>query len=121
MAVEFHSAAEQELDAAAAFYERRREGLGLGLLSEVEDVCALISEYAAIGRRVEFYNTRRPHSSLDGVTPDRFYFDSLPMHLAAYPAAMSTYPTRCSCSEERGQLTRAPRFIGQRVAAQLGR
>ena len=53
MAVEFHSAAEQELDAAAAFYERRREGLGQGLLSEVEDVCALISEYVAIGRTVD--------------------------------------------------------------------
>ena len=53
MAVEFHSAAEQELDAAAAFYEHRREGLGQGLLSEVEDVCALISEYAAIGRKVD--------------------------------------------------------------------
>jgi plasmid stabilization system protein ParE len=51
--VEFHPAAEQELDAATAFYEQRREGLGQGLLDEVQDVCLLISEYAAIGRRVD--------------------------------------------------------------------
>lgn len=31
----------------------------------------------------EFYNSRRPHSSLDRVTPDQFYFSSLPMHQAA--------------------------------------
>ena len=53
MTLEFHPAAEQELDAAAAFYERRRDGLGEDLLAEVEDVCALVSEYSAIGRRVD--------------------------------------------------------------------
>jgi putative transposase len=31
-----------------------------------------------IGRFVEFYNTRRPHSSLGKKTPDEFYFASLP-------------------------------------------
>lgn len=31
-----------------------------------------------IGRFIEFYNTRRPHSSLGKKTPDEFYFASLP-------------------------------------------
>ncbi len=31
-----------------------------------------------IGRYIEFYNTRRPHSSLQARTPDVVYFDSLP-------------------------------------------
>ena len=33
---------------------------------------------AGIARYVEFYNTRRPHSSLDKSTPDEFYFATLP-------------------------------------------
>ena len=31
-----------------------------------------------IGRFIEFYNTRRSHSSLGKNTPDEFYFASLP-------------------------------------------
>ncbi len=31
-----------------------------------------------IGRYIAFYNSRRPHSSLDRTTPDEFYFASLP-------------------------------------------
>ena len=39
---------------------------------------------AAIGRYMQFFNTVRPHSSLDGRTPDEAYFDQLPaMVLAA--------------------------------------
>ena len=38
---------------------------------------------ASIGRYLDFYNGRRPHSSLDGVTPDQAYFNSLPLRLAA--------------------------------------
>jgi putative transposase len=37
----------------------------------------------SLGRYFNFYNSRRPHSSLDRVTPDQFYFRSLPMHQAA--------------------------------------
>jgi putative transposase len=38
---------------------------------------------ASIGRYLNFYNGRRPHSSLDGATPDQAYFNSLPLRLAA--------------------------------------
>jgi putative transposase len=33
---------------------------------------------SGIGRYLEFYNSRRPHSTLDGKTPDAFYFVNLP-------------------------------------------
>jgi putative transposase len=38
---------------------------------------------ASIGCYVDFYNSGRPHSSLDGATPDRAYFNPLPLRLAA--------------------------------------
>jgi len=38
---------------------------------------------AAIGRYLDFYNSRRPHQSLDGTTPDQAYFTPLPLRLAA--------------------------------------
>jgi len=38
---------------------------------------------ASIGRYLEFYNRRRPHSSLDARTPDQAYFDRLPQRAAA--------------------------------------
>jgi putative transposase len=38
---------------------------------------------ASIGRYLNFYNGRRPHSSLDGTTPDQAYFNPLPIRLAA--------------------------------------
>ena len=37
----------------------------------------------SIGRYLDFYNCRRPHSSLDGTTPDQAYFTPLPLRLAA--------------------------------------
>jgi putative transposase len=33
---------------------------------------------AGLARYLAFYNARRPHRSLDGKTPDEFYFASLP-------------------------------------------
>jgi putative transposase len=36
-----------------------------------------------LGRYFHFYNQRRPHSSLDGQTPDMVYFDRLPQSRAA--------------------------------------
>ena len=38
---------------------------------------------AGIGRYVEMYNSRRPHSSLEGQTPDIAYFEQLPELQAA--------------------------------------
>jgi putative transposase len=38
---------------------------------------------ASIGRYLEFYNQRRPHSSLDDATPDQAYFNPLPLRMAA--------------------------------------
>ena len=39
---------------------------------------------ASIGRYLGFYNTRRPHSSLDGKTPDQACFNGLtPISVAA--------------------------------------
>jgi putative transposase len=38
---------------------------------------------ALIGRYLDFYNGRRPHSSLDGTTPDQAYFTPLPIRMAA--------------------------------------
>ena len=37
---------------------------------------------ASIGRYLDFYNGRRPHSGLDGIT-DHAYFTPLPLRLAA--------------------------------------
>ena len=38
---------------------------------------------AGIGRYIDFYNSRRPHSSLDKKTPDEFYFATLRQQRAA--------------------------------------
>jgi putative transposase len=38
---------------------------------------------AGLSRYFRFYNTRRPHSSLDGQTPDQVYFNALPLPVAA--------------------------------------
>ena len=38
---------------------------------------------ASLGRYFDFYNRRRPHSSLDDATPDQAYFNPLPIRLAA--------------------------------------
>jgi putative transposase len=38
---------------------------------------------ASIGCYFDFYNHKRPHSSLDRQTPDRAYFDNLPQAVAA--------------------------------------
>ena len=38
---------------------------------------------AGLARYFEFYNRRRPHSSLDEMTPEQFYFKSLPQPKAA--------------------------------------
>ena len=37
----------------------------------------------SIGRYLDFYNYRRPHSSLDAAPPNQAYFNPLPLHMAA--------------------------------------
>ena len=47
---------------------------------------------ASIGRYLDFYNGRRPHSGLDGITPDHAYFTPLPFPLGSLtPGRGSTY------------------------------
>jgi transposase InsO family protein len=38
---------------------------------------------SSLGRYLDFYNPKRPHSSLAARTPDRAYFDHLPLLAAA--------------------------------------
>jgi putative transposase len=38
---------------------------------------------ASLDRYLDFYNTRRPHSRLDRMTPDMIYFNELPQLMAA--------------------------------------
>ncbi len=38
---------------------------------------------AGIGKYFAFFNTRRPHTSLDRQTPDTVYFKNLPLAAAA--------------------------------------
>jgi hypothetical protein len=42
----------------------------------------------SIGRYLDFYNRRRPHSSLDGTTPDQAYFAPLPIRLTPADAPL---------------------------------
>jgi hypothetical protein len=41
---------------------------------------------ASIGRYLRFYNERRPHASLDGMTPDQAYFTHCPSAQQLNPA-----------------------------------
>ena len=38
---------------------------------------------AGIARYIDFFNARRPHTALDGRTPDAVYFDAMPLATAA--------------------------------------
>ena len=44
---------------------------------------SVVEARASIGRHLEFYNRKRPHSSLDARTPDHAYFNHLPLAAAA--------------------------------------
>src|SRR4030095_3572172 len=64
----------------------------------------------SIGRYLDLYNRRRPHSSLDGMTPDQAYFGPqslLPVRLAAYPRQRLHSSKRKNCPNKRGHLSHA--------------
>ena len=44
---------------------------------------SVVEARASLGRYFIFYNTKRPHSSLDAQTPEMFYCDHLPLREAA--------------------------------------
>jgi putative transposase len=44
---------------------------------------SVVEARQSIGRYLAFYNARRPHTALDGRTPDQAYFDLLPLRMAA--------------------------------------
>jgi putative transposase len=56
-----------------------------------------------IARYIEFYNTRRPHLSLDGATPDSVYFNPLLLPMAAQPAGPDLALTK-NCPNQRAHL-----------------
>ena len=60
MKVGFHPAASEELQAAAADYERFREGLGARLIYEVESMCGVLAEHPSYGRRVDGIHRQAP-------------------------------------------------------------
>ena len=47
--VQLHRDAEEELYQAAAWYEKRRPGLGVGLLTEVEFIVEVLREFPSYG------------------------------------------------------------------------
>jgi putative transposase len=61
----------------------------------------------SIGCYFGFYNTRRPHSSLERQTPDQAYFNWLPPIAAASTRQTFHLSTRDSCSDKPSQLSSA--------------
>jgi len=60
---------------------------------------------ASIGRYLGFYNSRRPHSSLGGKTPDQAYFNALvPVPVAASSRRQPTYEMPGTCSNQPNRL-----------------
>ena len=66
---------------------------------------------APIGRYLDFYNGRRPHSSLDGITPDHAYFTPLPLRLGSLTTAELHISKRKNCSDNRVQLLLSARNL----------
>ena len=82
--------------AAVALGEVRR-----GLSARLRSVSAA---KAGIGKYLAFFNTRRPHTSLDRQTPDTVYFKSCRSRRQPKPRG-STYLDRENCLEKRGHLS----------------
>lgn len=77
---------------------------------------------AGIGRYLSFYNTRRPHSALDGKTPDQAYFNQpKPEAVAAQPRRKTTQKTPGTCSDQSNHLCALPLPLRLRSAARTVR
>ena len=59
------------------------KGAGPGVRLHLRAYDSVSEARTSIGRYLDFYNHRRPHSSLDGTTPDQAYFNPLPIRMAA--------------------------------------
>lgn len=57
-----------------------------------------------IGAWIDFYNTRRPHSSLRDATPDEAYFTGLPVEMMDKAKALPTVPQ--AHQQQKGLYTR---------------
>ena len=66
---------------------------------------------ASIGRYFGFYNTRRPHSSLDRQTPDYATSPSCRRSRQPEPGRRSTYPSRNTVQTNRATSEKAGRRI----------
>ena len=56
---------------------------------------------SSLGRYLNFYNTKRPHSSLDRQTPDRAYLHQLlPILSSSITGQKSTYLSPVNCSDK---------------------
>ena len=65
---------------------RFSEGVGVGFPRATRLSASLRNRQRgahSIGRYLDFYNGRRPHSSLDDSTPDQAYFNLPPLRAAA--------------------------------------
>ena len=60
---------------------------------------------ASLGRYIDFYNRRRPHSSLDRQTPDQVYFNAVPLLVAAQTRQAFHLSKRENCSNNRSHLS----------------
>ena len=58
---------------------------------------------ASLGRYIDFYNGRRPHSSLDRRTHDQAYFNPQPLRTAAETRQAFYLRKRTCCAEKRDQ------------------
>lgn len=88
--IEFHVAAQFELDQAIAYYESRESGLGEQFLAEARRILSLISDYPEIGAPI--WNTRRrflldrfPYAIIYRVLPDGSIRVVAVMHLRKRP------------------------------------
>lgn len=73
-------------DGCREAHVRFSEGVGCDSpapLDYLEAYDSVAEARASIGRYLDFFNRRRPHSSLDGRTPDEAYFDSSSFQEAA--------------------------------------